>query len=156
MGTSTGKAHDLSKDKRAVAATMKLKMSKLLFNQPVDPETLGIPNYLDVVKRPIDLGTIHNRLSSGEQHSWQKSEYKTAREVYRDVSQVWDNCVLYNSREVDKPTRQAALEVKAVFEQNWKEAGLDEVSEGRSETQDTSDCLPESSVPKTVGSAQGW
>ena len=134
---------------------MKHKIAKLLFNQPVDPEALGIPNYLDVVKQPMDLGTIYNRLSAGEQQKWQKCEYKTAREVYRDVSQVWDNCVLYNSRDVDKPTREAALEVKDVFDRNWKEAGLDEASEGRADTQATTDCLPESSVPQSVGTAQG-
>ena len=155
MGTSTAKSSELSRARKAVAATMKLKMSKLLFNQPVDPEALGIPNYRDVVKQPMDLGTIHSRLSVGEQQKWQRCEYKTAREVYRDVSVVWDNCVLYNSREVDKPTREAALEVKAVFDQNWKEAGLDEVREGRADTQASSDCLPESSVSQTVGTAQG-
>ncbi|DBB03841.1 TPA: hypothetical protein ACH3X1_012936 [Trebouxia sp. C0004] len=154
MGTSTAKSSELSRARKAVAATMKLKMSKLLFNQPVDPEALGIPNYRDVVKQPMDLGTIHSKLFVGEQQKWQRCEYKTAREVYRDVSVVWDNCVLYNSREVDKPTREAALEVKAVFDQNWKEAGLDEVREGRADTQASSDCLPESSVSQTVGSAQ--
>ena len=155
MGTSTGHVDDLSKAKRVVAATMKLKMSKLLFNQPVDPEGLGIPNYLDIVKQPMDLGTIHHRLSAGEQQKWQKSEYKTAKAVYRDVSQVWQNCVLYNSRDVDKPTREAALEVKAVFDQNWQEAGLEGASEGSVDTQPTKDCLPESSLPQSVGAAQG-
>lgn len=28
------------------------------FNQPVDPIALGIPNYFDVIKEPMDLGTI--------------------------------------------------------------------------------------------------
>lgn len=155
MGTSTGKERDLSNAKRVITATMKLKMAKLLFNQPVDPEALGLPNYFDVVKQPMDLGTILDRLSAGEQQGWEKCEYQKAEEVYRDVSLVWHNCALYNSREVDQPTRDAAVDVKAVFEQNWKEAGLSNVSVKPAEPRETTDFLPESTVPQSVGTAQG-
>ena len=141
--------HGLSKARKVVAATMKLRVSKLLFNQPVDPEALGIPNYLDVVKQPMDLGTIYSKLSAGEQ---QNCEYKTAGEVYCDVSKVWDNCVLYNSREVDKPAREAALEVKAFFDQKWKEAGLDECQGADSQATNS---VPESSLTQSVGIPQG-
>ena len=146
MGTPSGQTHDLSKAKRVVAATMKLKMAKLLFNQPVDPETLGLPNYFEVVKQPMDLGTVLSRLSVGEQENWEKCEYQTLEQVYRDVSLVWHNCALYNSREVDKPTRDAAFDVKAVFEQNWKEAGLGDVSKEAFESRTTTEYLPESTV----------
>ena len=129
-------------------------MAKLLFNEPVDPVSLGLPNYFDVVKEPMDLGTILSRLSAGEQQDWAKCEYQTAEAVYRDVSLVWHNCVLYNSREIDKPTRDAALNVKAIFEQNWKEAGL--VSKKPAELPaTTTECVPESNVPQSVGSTQG-
>ena len=155
MGTSSGNLHDLSKARKVVAATMKLKMARLLFNQPVDPEALGLPNYYDVVKQPMDLGTILSRLTVGEQQDWEKCEYQRAEQVYRDVSLVWHNCALYNSRDIDKPTRDAAFDVKAVFEQNWKEAGLGNVSEEPAEPRATSQVLPESSVPQSVGTAQG-
>lgn len=153
--TSAGNERELSNAKRVITATMKLKMAKLLFNQPVDPEALGLPNYFDVVKEPMDLGTILDRLSAGEQQGWKKCEYQKAEEVYRDVSLVWHNCALYNSREIDKPTREAAVDVKAVFEQNWKEAGLSNVSEKPAEPRETVDFLPESTVPQSVGIAQG-
>jgi hypothetical protein len=29
-----------------------------IFNAPVNPEKLGIPDYLDIVKKPMDFGTI--------------------------------------------------------------------------------------------------
>ena len=29
-----------------------------IFHKPVDPDRLGIPDYFEVVKDPIDLGTI--------------------------------------------------------------------------------------------------
>ncbi len=36
------------------------------FNQPVDPVALNIPDYLDVVKQPMDLGTVLKNLDAGE------------------------------------------------------------------------------------------
>lgn len=128
-------------------------MAKLLFNEPVDPVALGLPNYFDVVKQPMDLGTILSKLSAGEQQGWAKCEYHTAEAVYRDVSLVWHNCALYNSREIDKPTRDAAVDVKAVFEQNWKEAGL--VSKKPAELPAATEFLSESSVPQSAGTPQG-
>lgn len=155
MGTSTGKSHELSKAKRVVTATMKLKMAKLLFNQPVDPEALGLPNYFDVVKKPMDLGTVLSRLSDGELQEWEKCVYQNAQEVYRDVSLVWHNCALYNSREVDKPTRDAAFDVKAIFEQNWQEAGLSSVSEEPVQPKAPVEFVPESALLQSVGTVQG-
>lgn len=150
---STGNERDLSRAKKVITATMRLKMAKLLFNEPVDPAALGLPNYFDVVKEPMDLGTILGKLSAGEQQDWTKCEYQTAEAVYRDVSLVWHNCVLYNSREIDKPTREAALNVKAIFEQNWKEAGL--VSKKPAELPaKTTECLPESNV-QSIGTTPG-
>jgi hypothetical protein len=32
--------------------------SAQIFHNPVDPDRLGIPDYFDIVKEPIDLGTI--------------------------------------------------------------------------------------------------
>ena len=34
-----------------------------IFHKPVDPDRLGIPDYFEVVKDPIDLGTIKQRLN---------------------------------------------------------------------------------------------
>jgi hypothetical protein len=33
-----------------------------VFGKPVDPESLGIPDYLDVIKKPMDLGTVREKL----------------------------------------------------------------------------------------------
>lgn len=42
---------------RVVERLMKLDKSEW-FLDPVDPISLGIPDYLDIVKQPMDLGTI--------------------------------------------------------------------------------------------------
>lgn len=33
-----------------------------IFHEPVDPDRLNIPDYLEIVKTPIDFGTIKQRL----------------------------------------------------------------------------------------------
>lgn len=46
-------------------------------------------DYFQVVKRPMDLGTIRDRLEKGE-------VYKNVKQVLEDVALVWSNCRLYN------------------------------------------------------------
>ena len=36
-----------------------------IFAQPVDPAALNIPDYFDVVKTPMDLGTVARKVSGG-------------------------------------------------------------------------------------------
>lgn len=36
-----------------------------VFNSPVDPVALGIPDYFTIVKHPMDLGTVKKRLEAG-------------------------------------------------------------------------------------------
>lgn len=60
------------------------------FKQPVDPTLLGIPDYFDIVKKPMDLGTIQNRLNSGK--------YSDPWEYVDDVWLMFDNAWLYNRK----------------------------------------------------------
>ena len=56
--------------------------------EPVDPEALGIPDYFDVIKHPMDFSTIQHKLQSGE--------LQTREEFLRLVRLVFDNALLYN------------------------------------------------------------
>ena len=47
-------------------------------SEPVDPIALGIPTYFDVIKSPMDLGTILMRLT--------QRGYASAGEVLRGAS----------------------------------------------------------------------
>lgn len=156
MSSTDDESCSLSKAKKIVGSTMKLKLAKILFNEPVDPEALGIPNYFEVVKEPMDLGTIYERLTEGEQQNWQHCSYQSAGEVLRDVGLVWSNCVLFNNREVDKPTRDAALEVREIFDAKWKEAGLTgDSAPTLSQAVSTEGLVSESSITESFGTAQG-
>jgi hypothetical protein len=58
------------------------------FNQPVDPEKLGIPDYLVIIKIPMDLGTVEKKLIN--------EEYPDIYAFASDVRLVWQNCLHYN------------------------------------------------------------
>lgn len=59
-----------------------------VFNNPVDPVELGLPDYFEVIKKPMDLGTIKKRLENGCYHSIDEFE--------DHVHLTFDNAMLYN------------------------------------------------------------
>ena len=52
--------------KEIISEVMSSKYSRFAspFYEPVDPVALGIPDYLDIIKCPMDLGTIKVGLSA--------------------------------------------------------------------------------------------
>ncbi|MEE6525961.1 hypothetical protein FKM82_026294, partial [Ascaphus truei] len=62
----------------------------LPFRQPVDPQVLGIPDYFEIVKTPMDLSTIKRKLDTGQyQEPWQYVE---------DIWLMFNNAWLYNRK----------------------------------------------------------
>lgn len=59
-----------------------------VFNIPVDPVALVLPDYFNVVMKPMDLGTIKDRLHSVAYHSRQ--------EVAEDIRLCFRNAMAYN------------------------------------------------------------
>jgi hypothetical protein len=71
------------------------------FNEPVELDRY--PDYLAVVKNPIDLGTIRKRLEAGH--------YATPAEVLADVRLVFDNARTYNPPGSDVYVMASTLQV---------------------------------------------
>ncbi|KAL9644512.1 hypothetical protein ABK040_009376 [Willaertia magna] len=63
------------------------------FNQPVDPIQLHIPDYFDIIKNPMDLGTVEKKLKN--------EAYSTIEHFLDDVRLIWSNCYTYNNIESD-------------------------------------------------------
>lgn len=53
--------------KRLIHQLWRLNQSRI-FHEPVDPDKLNIPDYVEVVKNPIDFGTIKQRLNTNNYH----------------------------------------------------------------------------------------
>ncbi|CAG8496144.1 1853_t:CDS:2 [Diversispora eburnea] len=58
------------------------------FLDPVDPVKFGIPDYLDIIKKPMDLGTVEKKLNN--------FEYSNVNEFIAEVRLVFSNCITYN------------------------------------------------------------
>ena len=59
-----------------------------IFGMPVDPISMNLPDYPDVVKNPMDLGTVKSRVNSGY--------YRDVQQFAADVHLTFDNAMLYN------------------------------------------------------------
>mmetsp|Transcript_15677 Transcript_15677/g.31664 ORF Transcript_15677/g.31664 Transcript_15677/m.31664 type:complete len:216 (-) Transcript_15677:99-746(-) len=59
------------------------------FREPVDWKALGLFDYPQIIKRPMDLGKVKENLQSGK--------YRTAGEAADDIRLVWKNCMTYNA-----------------------------------------------------------
>jgi hypothetical protein len=81
-----------------------------IFGWPVDPIQLGIPDYNDVVKVPMDLGTVKRRLETGH--------YRDLVNFVQDVHLCFDNAMLYNPRNSDVHTLAKSL--KREFDNHYK------------------------------------
>lgn len=80
-----------------------------VFQTPVDPVALNIPNYFQVIKHPMDMSTMAQRLKAGE--------YGTADEFKKDFDLMIKNCLAFNP--AGNPVRDLAIQFQREFEALW-------------------------------------
>lgn len=83
---------------------------RAIFNVPVDPVVLGLPDYFAVIKKPMDLGTIKARLHA--------VAYSSRTEVADDIRLVFQNAMVYNSQE--NFVHIAAKNLLSFFEESYE------------------------------------
>ncbi|XP_050434145.1 bromodomain-containing protein 3-like isoform X2 [Adelges cooleyi] len=76
------------------------------FYKPVDAAWLGLHDYHDIIKKPMDLGTVKTKLDN--------REYKNSKEFADDVNLIFANCYKYNPKDHDVVAM--AKKLQAVFE----------------------------------------
>lgn len=81
------------------------------FMEAVDPVALNIPTYHSIVKQPMDLGTMRDKLDRGE--------YEAAKDFKTDFGLIVKNCVKFNGD--DHTVSVAAKELEKIFEKKWAE-----------------------------------
>ncbi|XP_068912588.1 bromodomain-containing protein 3-like isoform X5 [Tenebrio molitor] len=79
------------------------------FYKPVDAELLGLHDYHDIIKKPMDLGTVKHKMDT--------REYRTAQEFAADVRLIFTNCYKYNPSDHDVVAM--ARKLQDVFEVNF-------------------------------------
>ncbi|KAK0118295.1 hypothetical protein ONS95_012590 [Cadophora gregata] len=79
------------------------------FKHPVDPVADNVPNYLEIVKKPMDLTTIKGKM--------EKNEYTTATEFEADVRQIFKNC--YDYWKEGDPIFTQCQNLENYFNQQW-------------------------------------
>ncbi|XP_017280975.1 bromodomain-containing protein 3 [Kryptolebias marmoratus] len=79
------------------------------FYLPVDAEGLGLHDYHDIIKYPMDLSTVKKKIDEGE--------YQDAQQFAADVRLIFSNCYKYN------PSHHSvvamARKLQGVFEQRF-------------------------------------
>ena len=90
---------------------MKMQSNKFAqpFMHPVDPVALHIPDYFDIIKNPMDFGTIYQRLISGK--------ISTEAEYVRLMELVFDNALTYNKPQDD--VAFMAQELQTYFDKEY-------------------------------------
>ncbi|XP_046479206.1 bromodomain-containing protein 2 isoform X1 [Neodiprion pinetum] len=79
------------------------------FYKPVDAVLLGLHDYHDIIKKPMDLGTVKHKMDT--------REYKTAQEFAGDVRLIFTNCYKYNPPDHDVVAM--ARKLQDVFEMRY-------------------------------------
>lgn len=79
------------------------------FYKPVDAQLLGLTDYHEVIKHPMDLGTVKQKMDN--------HEYKTPDEFASDVRLVFTNCYKYNPP--DHEVVAMARKLQDVFEMRY-------------------------------------
>ncbi|KAI8969219.1 Bromodomain-containing protein [Mycotypha africana] len=79
------------------------------FLQPVDVVALNIPDYVEIIKHPMDLATIERKLNEGD--------YEEPEQFEQDIRLMFNNCYTYNPPNL--PVYKMARELEKVFDEKW-------------------------------------
>lgn len=80
-----------------------------VFNQPVDPIKLQIPDYYQIISHPMDLGTVKIKLNN--------NEYSSVDEFAAHVRLTFSNAMRYNPP--DNNVHYMAKELNDLFDSEW-------------------------------------
>ncbi|KAJ1701005.1 hypothetical protein LUZ63_000784 [Rhynchospora breviuscula] len=107
-----GDKMDMSRVKQCLSLLQKLMDHQYgwVFNHPVDPIKLGIPDYFSIIKNPMDLGTIKKNLL--------KRKYTCTVQFAEDVRLTFSNAMLYNPP--TNEVHEVAKQLSHVFEARWR------------------------------------
>uniref|UniRef100_A0A1B6DZV6 histone acetyltransferase n=1 Tax=Clastoptera arizonana TaxID=38151 RepID=A0A1B6DZV6_9HEMI len=117
--TRVSKINEESSDPETLMKTLKIVLNSIKnhglawpFQKPVDKKE--VPDYYDLIKYPMDLKTISDRLKAGY--------YSTRKLFIADMTRIFTNCRTYNSPNTEYCMCANTLE--KYFQTKMKELGL--------------------------------
>jgi hypothetical protein len=83
------------------------KRNMNMFNDPVDPIKLHLPQYFEIITTPMDLGTVKGKLRGGH--------YQSLQSCFSDIELVFTNAMRFNSSDhiVHRFARDLLLEFRS-------------------------------------------
>merc|ERR1712106_1231772 len=104
------------------------------FYKPVDADLLGLSDYHEIIKNPMDLGTVKNKMdrenkngaefANANDSKMDNREYKNGAEFANDVRTIFTNCYKYNPPDHDVVAM--ARKLQDVFEMRYAKVPEDE------------------------------
>jgi len=82
------------------------------FYKPVDADELGLYDYYDIIKQPMDLGTVKAKLEAKD-----ACEYASPQDFATDIRLIFTNCYKYNPPDHD--VVKMARKLQDVFEYKY-------------------------------------
>lgn len=110
------------------------------FLEPVDPIALNIPTYFEIIKSPMDFGTIKSKLG----------KYQDPEEFASDCRLVFSNCKTFNSPET--LVYQIAVELEKAFEADWMKFKLPPSPKKQKEATNDDPVAPKIKLSLNLGS----
>merc|ERR1712235_183524 len=104
------------------------------FYQPVDVKALGLHDYYEVIKKPMDLSTVQKNMDN--------DIYKTKDEFADDVRLIFSNCLTYNPPEHE--VVGMANRLKKVFEAKLTDIFTNQEAANDNGESDSDDTIGES------------
>ncbi|KAK6936080.1 Bromodomain [Dillenia turbinata] len=92
-----------------------------IFNSPVEVVRIGLPDYFQIIKHPMDLGTMKSKMRKGL--------YSSTSDFSADVQFTFDNALLYNPKGHEAYKMEKQLFVEEEEEENEEEKVVVEVLE---------------------------
>jgi bromodomain-containing factor 1 len=95
---------------KKVIANLKKSSISSAFREPVNYEALNIPTYPEIIKQPMDLGTVDRKLKG--------SSYNTVSDFVTDFNLIVNNCITFNG--TSHGVAQSAMKMKQSFENQMR------------------------------------
>ncbi|RMZ91644.1 hypothetical protein DV736_g1119, partial [Chaetothyriales sp. CBS 134916] len=95
---------------KKIISNLKKSNASAAFRLPVDHVALNIPTYPEIIKHPMDLGTIDHKLK--------QNQYIRLTDFITDFELIVANCITFNGK--DHAVTQAAYKMQSSFNNQMK------------------------------------